>query len=79
MVDVNGKVIEKGQKVAFSVMFGGTSNWISIGEVIDVKKTPKTETCTVKTLVHGTSSCYGEPQYVFKQDGSTFNNKLLIL
>lgn len=79
MKDINGKTIEVGQKVAFSVMFGGTSNWISIGEVIDIQKTPKTEKCTVKTLVHGTKSCYGEHQYVFKQDEHTFNNKLLII
>jgi len=79
MKDINGKTIEIGQRVAFSVMFGGTSNWLSIGEVIDIKKTPKMEKCTVKTLVHGTNSCYGEPQYVFKQDEFTFNNKLLIL
>lgn len=81
MVDINGRTIEVGQRVAFSVMFGrsGTSHWISIGEVIDIKKTPKRETCTVKTLVHGTNSCYGDSQYVFKQDDTTFNNKLLIL
>lgn len=79
MKDINGKTIEVGNKVAFSVMFGGTSNWISIGEVISIKKTPKTEICTVKTLVHGTNSCYGNPQYIFKQDEYTFNNKLLII
>lgn len=79
MKDINGKTIEVGNKVAFSVMHGGTSHSISIGEVVSMKKTAKTETCIVKTLVHGTNSCYGDPQYVFKQDKYTFNKKLLII
>lgn len=47
MVDLYGKEIKVGQKVAFSVMFGrsGTSHWLSIGEVIEVRKTEKREYC----------------------------------
>lgn len=81
MTDLNGKEIKVGQKVAFSVMFGrsGTSHWISIGEVIDVRKTDKREYCKVKTIKHGTNKRYGDKEYGFTQDASTFNNKLLIL
>lgn len=81
MVDLYGKEIKVGQKVAFSVMFGrsGTSHWLSIGEVIEVRKTEKREYCKVKTIKHGTNSCYGDKEYGFTQDASTFNNKILIL
>lgn len=86
MVDLYGKEIKVGQKVAFSVMFGrrGTSHWLSshwlsIGEVIEVRKTEKREYCKVKTIKHGTNRCYGDKEYGFIQDASTFNNKILIL
>ena len=62
MVDINGRTIEVGQRVAFSVMFGrsGTSHWISIGEVIDIKKTPQ------KRNVYSQDSCSWHQQLLWR-------------
>ena len=81
MIDLNGKEIKVGQKVVFSVMLGasGTSHWLNIGEVIEVKKTPKREYCKVRTIKNGSDKYKYKEDYGFMQDESTFNNKLLIL
>lgn len=80
MVDLYGKEIKVGQKVAFSVMFGssGTSHCLSIGEVVEVRKTEKREYCKVKVIKHGSKYTY-QKEYGFTQDASTFNKKILIL
>lgn len=78
MTDLYGKEIKVGQKVAFSAMtYGGSSNWISVGEVIEVWETPKRKHCRVRTTLSG--SPYRSGDLEFTQDESTFNNKILIL